>query len=52
MYTGIGMLPESRKEEGLVLGRSMSENMAYSLVQKSSKFGFVPWKNINNKQME
>jgi ribose transport system ATP-binding protein len=25
----------------------MSENIAYSLVQKSSKFGFVPWKKIN-----
>ena len=49
MAVGIGMLPESRKEEGLVLGRSMSENIAYSLVQKSSKFGFVPWKNINQK---
>jgi ribose transport system ATP-binding protein len=47
MAIGIGMLPESRKEEGLVLGRSMSENIAYSLVQKSSKFGFVPWKKIN-----
>lgn len=48
MMSGIGMLPESRKEEGLVLGRSMSENMAYSLVQKSSKFGFVPWGKINH----
>jgi ribose transport system ATP-binding protein len=49
MAIGIGMLPESRKEEGLVLGRSMSENIAYSLVQKSSKFGIVPWKKINQK---
>ncbi|NPV87654.1 MAG: sugar ABC transporter ATP-binding protein [Anaerolineae bacterium] len=43
---GIGMLPESRKEEGLVLQRSMAENMAYSLVQKSSRAGVVPWKSI------
>jgi ribose transport system ATP-binding protein len=47
MMSGIGMLPESRKEEGLVLSRSMSENIAYSLVQKSSKFGIVPWRKIN-----
>jgi len=46
LHLGIGMLPESRKEEGLVLGRSMSENIAYSLIQKSSRFGIAPWKNI------
>jgi ABC-type sugar transport system ATPase subunit len=49
LMSGIGMLPESRKEEGLVLSRSMSENIAYSLVQKSSKLGFVPWSK-NSKQ--
>jgi ribose transport system ATP-binding protein len=46
MSLGIGMLPESRKEEGLVLSRSMTENMSFSKIQKTSKFGFVPWKNI------
>lgn len=44
---GIGMLPESRKEEGLVLGRPMAENIAYSLVKKTSRFGITPWKKIN-----
>ncbi len=48
LHLGIGMLPESRKEEGLVLGRSMVENIAYSLVKKSSRFGITPWKKINN----
>jgi len=43
---GIGMLPESRKEEGLVLVRSMSENIAYSVVEKRSRFGLVPWSRI------
>ncbi len=43
---GIGMLPESRKEEGLVLVRSMSENIAYSLVEKHARFGIVPWGKI------
>jgi ribose transport system ATP-binding protein len=46
LHLGIGMLPESRKEEGLVLGRSMSENIAYSLVKKSSRFGVTPWRKI------
>ncbi len=46
MSLGIGMLPESRKEEGLVLSRSMTENMSFSKIQKTSKYGFVPWKKI------
>jgi len=45
---GIGMLPESRKEEGLVLNRPMAENVAYSLVQKNSRFGITPWKQIKD----
>ncbi len=40
---GIGMLPESRKDEGLVLMRSVSENVAYSAVEKATRFGAVPW---------
>lgn len=43
---GIGMVPESRKEEGIVPGRSMAENMAYSTVEKKARFGIVPWKQI------
>jgi ABC-type sugar transport system ATPase subunit len=46
---GIGMLPESRKEEGLVPIRSLSENIAYSMVEKSSKFGIVPWGKIKTR---
>jgi len=42
----IGMLPESRKEEGLVLVRSMGENIAYSMVEKLNRFGLVPWQKI------
>jgi ribose transport system ATP-binding protein len=40
------MLPESRKEEGLVLARSMAENIAYGMVEKQTRFGLVPWKKI------
>jgi ribose transport system ATP-binding protein len=43
---GIGMLPESRKEEGLVLIRSVAENSGYSLVARHEGFGFVPWGKI------
>jgi ribose transport system ATP-binding protein len=48
MRLGIGMLPESRKEEGLVPVRSMAENMTYSEVEKSARFGLVPWKRIKS----
>lgn len=43
---GIGMLPESRKEEGLVLIRSVTENAGYSLVARREGFGFVAWGKI------
>ena len=43
---GVGMLPESRKEEGLVPVRSVAENMAYGIVEKRSRGGFVPWREI------
>ncbi len=46
LMQGIWMLPESRKEEGLVLVRSVSENIAYSAVEKASRFGLVPWGKI------
>jgi len=49
---GLGMLPESRKEEGLVLVRSMGENIAYSEVEKSASFGLVPWKRIKSSVQE
>jgi ribose transport system ATP-binding protein len=43
---GIGMLPESRKEEGLVLIRSVAENAGYSLVARREGFGLVSWGKI------
>jgi ribose transport system ATP-binding protein len=43
---GLGMLPENRKEEGLVQSRPVLENAAYSSVQLQSRFGFVPWGRI------
>jgi ribose transport system ATP-binding protein len=46
LQMGIGMLPESRKEEGLVLMRSLGENTAYSEVVRTTRFGIVKWKQI------
>jgi len=43
---GLGMLPENRKEEGLVQSRPVLENAAYSSVQLQSRLGFVPWARI------
>jgi ribose transport system ATP-binding protein len=43
---GIGMLPENRKEEGLVQVRPLVENAAYSAVQASARAGLVPWRRI------
>ena len=40
---GIGMLPENRKEEGLIQVRPLAENASYSAVQATSRFGVVPW---------
>ncbi len=43
---GISMLPESRKEEGLVLVRTVAENIGYSQVEERQRFTFVPWRQI------
>lgn len=43
LLNGVGMLPESRKEEGLVLMRTMAENISYGLVEKRARFEWVPW---------
>ncbi len=43
---GIGMLPENRKEEGLVQVRPLLENAAYSAVQATARAGLVRWSQI------
>ncbi|MCW6511215.1 sugar ABC transporter ATP-binding protein [Lichenifustis flavocetrariae] len=43
---GIGMVPEDRKLDGLVLRRTVGENAAYTLVRKLSRFGVVPWRRV------
>ncbi len=43
---GIGLVPDDRKNEGLVLNRSIRENISLSSLDKISKFGIV------NKRLE
>lgn len=43
---GIGLVPEDRKGEGIVASRSVVENMAYSYIEKKSKFSIVNWRKI------
>jgi ribose transport system ATP-binding protein len=38
---GIALLPESRKDDGLVLHRSVSENMTYSNLRRYARLGWV-----------
>jgi ABC-type sugar transport system ATPase subunit len=49
---GMGMLPESRKEEGLVLVRPMAENIAYSQIQRESRFGIPPWRKVKQEALK
>ncbi len=45
----IGILPENRKEEGLVLLRSVEENGSVSSIVSESRFGFFPWTKIRER---
>ncbi len=38
---GIGLCPEDRKEQGLVLGRSISDNLTMPILNKISRAGFI-----------
>ncbi len=49
---GIGMVPENRKDEGIIPVRHMAENMGYSTVQSTARFGLVPWKKIKETVMK
>jgi L-arabinose transport system ATP-binding protein len=41
MNAGIGMTPEDRKQDGLLLGRSVIENTSLAILGRLSKLGFV-----------
>jgi ABC-type sugar transport system ATPase subunit len=39
--SGVALLPESRKDEGLVMGRSIAENITLPHLERVSRWGFV-----------
>ncbi len=41
LRAGVAMIPESRKEDGLLLGRSVTENVSLSSLGTVSRYGFV-----------
>jgi ribose transport system ATP-binding protein len=41
LRAGVAMIPESRKEDGLLLGRSVTENVSLASLDSVSRYGFV-----------
>jgi ribose transport system ATP-binding protein len=41
LRAGIAMIPESRKDDGLLLGRSVNENVSLASLDGVSRYGFV-----------
>jgi ABC-type sugar transport system ATPase subunit len=41
LRAGLAMIPESRKDEGLLLGRSVTENVSLASLDTVSRYGFV-----------
>jgi ABC-type sugar transport system ATPase subunit len=41
---GLGLLPEDRKEQGLILGMAVSHNMSLVDLNEFTRFGFVQWR--------
>lgn len=49
---GIAMVPEDRKDYGLVLGRNISQNISLASMKQFEKFGFLDDKFIEKKSLE
>lgn len=49
---GIGLIPEERKKQGLVLGLSVFDNAALTILKRFSRFGFIQRKHIGKKVLE
>jgi rhamnose transport system ATP-binding protein len=41
LRAGVAMIPESRKDDGLLLGRSVTENVSLASLASVSRYGFV-----------
>jgi ABC-type sugar transport system ATPase subunit len=49
MKTGIGLIPEDRKKEGLFIQQSVSDNMVVSIVENNQSAGFIRRKTLADK---
>ncbi len=49
---GIGMLPESRKVDGIVAGRPVGDNITYSFVERTFRHPFPNWRKVKQKAQE
>ncbi len=49
---GIGFVPESRKEQGLVLGMSCKENQSLANIRYLQKFGFIQEREVSRSFQE
>lgn len=47
IHSGLGMVSEDRKQEGLAQGRSIADNLTYSRLQPYSRFG---WLNLRQRR--
>jgi ABC-type sugar transport system, ATPase component len=52
LQAGLGILPESRAEEGIVGERAIKDNITYSYIEKQYKSVLVNWKETKNKAKE
>ena len=41
MRSGIGLIPEDRKKEGLFIQQTVADNMAVSIMEQNQRFGFI-----------
>jgi len=50
--SGIALIPEERKKQGLVLGLSVMDNSALTIFDLHTTFGFIRWPDIAQRVME
>ena len=43
---GIALIPEERKKQGLILGLSVMDNSALTILDQHTRAGFIQWRNI------
>jgi ribose transport system ATP-binding protein len=46
LKVGIGLIPEDRKRDGLVLCRSIQDNISYTVFEKVARFSFINFRKL------